>query len=111
MQRRDRGSTACANRRGAVAHAVGCRHAICTPYSGSDAVELKPDPKKPALGIDPRVETGFGKRSCSNKEVERDDDSKKNHPALAICFATSYHDPHPGSSVVEVRFCADRANP
>src|SRR6516225_8744849 len=24
----------------------------------------------------------FGKRSCSNKEVERDDDSKKNHPAL-----------------------------
>src|SRR5262249_33996534 len=23
----------------------------------------------------------FGKRSCSNKEVERDDDSKKNHPA------------------------------
>jgi hypothetical protein len=25
----------------------------------------------------------FGKRSCSNKEVERDDDSKKNHPALA----------------------------
>src|SRR5262249_8866791 len=25
----------------------------------------------------------FGKRSCSNKELERDDDSKKNHPALA----------------------------
>ena len=24
----------------------------------------------------------FGKRSCSNKEVERDDDSKKNHPVL-----------------------------
>src|SRR3974390_35302 len=24
----------------------------------------------------------FGKRSCSNKEVEQDDDSKKNHPAL-----------------------------
>ena len=27
----------------------------------------------------------FGKRSCSNKkEVERDDDSKKNHPALFL---------------------------
>src|ERR1700680_2812857 len=25
----------------------------------------------------------FGKRSCSNNKVERDDDSKKNHPALA----------------------------
>src|SRR5262249_51095571 len=24
----------------------------------------------------------FGKRSCSNKELERDDDSRKNHPAL-----------------------------
>jgi hypothetical protein len=24
----------------------------------------------------------FGKGSCSNKGVERDDDSKKNHPAL-----------------------------
>ena len=24
----------------------------------------------------------FGKRSCSNKELERDDDSKKSHPAL-----------------------------
>src|SRR5262249_25681878 len=24
----------------------------------------------------------FGKRSCSNEEVERDDDSKNNHPAL-----------------------------
>src|SRR6516162_125674 len=26
----------------------------------------------------------FGKRSCSNKELERDDDSKKNYPALAF---------------------------
>src|SRR5215831_3405896 len=24
----------------------------------------------------------FGKRSCSNKELERDDDSKRHHPAL-----------------------------
>jgi hypothetical protein len=25
----------------------------------------------------------FGTRSCSNKELERDDDSKKNHPVPA----------------------------
>src|SRR5712671_2110991 len=25
---------------------------------------------------------GFPKRSCSNKKIERDDDSKKSHPAL-----------------------------
>jgi len=29
------------------------------------------------------VGTGFPKRSCSNKKLERDDDSKKSHPALA----------------------------
>jgi len=29
------------------------------------------------------VDTGFPKRSCSNKKIERDDDSKKSHPALA----------------------------
>jgi hypothetical protein len=29
------------------------------------------------------VDTGFRKRSCSNKKVERDDDSKKSHPVLA----------------------------
>jgi hypothetical protein len=28
------------------------------------------------------VGTGFPKRSCSNKQIERDDDSKKSHPAL-----------------------------
>jgi hypothetical protein len=27
------------------------------------------------------VGTGFPKRSCSNKKIERDDDSKKSHPA------------------------------
>src|ERR1700674_5084819 len=40
-------------------------------------------PKKPALGLDPRVGTGFRKRSCSNKRLGRDDDSKKSHRALA----------------------------
>ena len=34
----------------------------------------------------------FGKRSCSNKEVERDDDSKKNHPALAEAMAANAPD-------------------
>jgi hypothetical protein len=28
------------------------------------------------------VDTGFPKRSCSNKKIERDDDSKKSHHAL-----------------------------
>jgi hypothetical protein len=44
---------------------------------------LEHDPEKHALGLDPRVGTGFPKRSCSNKKIERDDDSKKSHPALA----------------------------
>jgi hypothetical protein len=39
-------------------------------------------PKMPALGLDPRVDTGFRKRSCSNNKIERDDDSKKSHHAL-----------------------------
>jgi hypothetical protein len=39
-------------------------------------------PKKPALGLDPRVGTGFRKRSCFNNKIERDDDSKKSHRAL-----------------------------
>src|SRR6266481_6417468 len=30
------------------------------------------------------VGTGFPKRSCSNKKIERDDDSKKSHPALGL---------------------------
>jgi hypothetical protein len=36
---------------------------------------LEHDPEK--------VGTGFPKRSCSNKKIERDDDSKKSHPARA----------------------------
>src|SRR3954471_21838180 len=30
-----------------------------------------------------KVRSGFRKRSCSNKNLERDADSRKNHPALA----------------------------
>jgi anaerobic selenocysteine-containing dehydrogenase len=37
-----------------------------------------------AIEHDPeKWEPVFGKRSCSNKKLERDDDSKKGHPALA----------------------------
>ena len=32
------------------------------------------DPEKLALGLDPRVATGFRKRSCSMNKLERDDD-------------------------------------
>src|SRR5262249_16358324 len=42
---------------------------------------LKLISKEPAPHL-MRVGTGFRKRSCSNKELERDDDSRKNHPAL-----------------------------
>jgi hypothetical protein len=35
---------------------------------------LEHDPEKHALGLDPRVVTGFPKRSCSNKKMERDDE-------------------------------------
>jgi hypothetical protein len=41
-------------------------------------------PKKLALGLDPRVDTGFRKRSCSNNKLERNDDSKKPCPALVV---------------------------
>jgi hypothetical protein len=33
------------------------------------AGRLEHDPEKHALGLDPRVETGFPKRSCSNKAM------------------------------------------
>src|SRR5713101_4908914 len=37
-----------------------------------------------ARALSGKVGTGFPKRSCSNKKIERDDDSKKSHPALAV---------------------------
>jgi hypothetical protein len=33
------------------------------------------------------VGTGFRKRSCSNNKLERDDDSKKSHPALGVTIS------------------------
>src|SRR5436853_2007713 len=46
-------------------------------FTGDGAVVsyLEHDPEK--------VGTGFPKRSCSNKKIERDDDSKKSHHALS----------------------------
>jgi hypothetical protein len=44
---------------------------------------LEHDPEKwvPVFPRDKRE--AFARRSCSNKNIERDDDSKKSHPALA----------------------------
>jgi hypothetical protein len=47
----------------------------CHLQNGQFVVTLEHDPEK--------WEPVFGKRSCSNKKLERDDDSKKSHPALA----------------------------
>jgi len=53
--------------------------------------DLAHDPEKHALGprpdgwvaVFPRDKReAFARRSCSNKKIERDDDSKKSHPAL-----------------------------
>src|SRR6202171_4154901 len=46
---------------------------------------LEHDPEKwvPVFPRDKRE--AFARRSCSNKKIERDDDSKKSHPALAPC--------------------------
>src|SRR6516164_6202143 len=46
-------------------------------------------PQTPTLYPSPACGGGkgggfFGNRSCSNKRIERDDDSKKNHPALGL---------------------------
>src|SRR6267142_716639 len=35
-------------------------------------------------GHDPMGGYRFSERSCSNKKIERDDDSKKSHPALGL---------------------------
>ena len=55
-----------------------------------DGVGLEHDPEKACPALDagwvpvfPRDKReAFARRSCSNKKIERDDDSKKSHPAL-----------------------------
>jgi hypothetical protein len=46
---------------------------------------LEHDPEK-WVAVFPSRQTrnAFARRSCSNKKIERDDDSKKSHPALSI---------------------------
>ena len=56
-----------------------------SPAAALPATELPAIGKAAAIEHDPeKVGTGFRKRSCSNKQIERDDDSKKNHPALVL---------------------------
>src|SRR5262249_18812650 len=43
---------------------------------------LEHDPEKACPGPDPGWVPVFGKRSCSTKKLERDDDSKRSYPAL-----------------------------
>src|SRR5262249_25880058 len=47
------------------------------------AFSPKHDPEKACPGLDPGWVPVFGKRSCSTNKLERDDDSKKSHPALS----------------------------
>src|SRR5215470_20223504 len=49
-------------------------------------------PKKLALGLDPRVDPGFRKRSCSSMNLERDDESKRSHHALGS--SVLFPEPH-----------------
>jgi BirA family transcriptional regulator, biotin operon repressor / biotin---[acetyl-CoA-carboxylase] ligase len=47
-----------------------------------ESVPLEHDPEKACPAPDAGWVSVFGQRSCSNSKVERDDDSKKSHPAL-----------------------------
>ena len=58
-----------------------------SPGAVSAGKRLEHDPEKwvPVFPLDKRE--AFARRSCSNKKIERDDDSKKSHPALADTLA------------------------
>ena len=57
-------------------------------------LRLEHDPEKHAPGLDPRVGTGFPSGQTRSvcpeimlkQKIERDDDSKKSHPALDVDF-------------------------
>jgi hypothetical protein len=60
--------------------------------------------RKPAPHLDSGVGTGFprdkrenafARRSCSNKEIERDDDSKKSHHAPVSRIRSSFESMRP----------------
>src|SRR5882672_4140823 len=50
---------------------------------GDDTTILEHDPEKWAPVFPRDKREAFARRSCSNKKIEQDDDSKKSHPALA----------------------------
>src|SRR5262249_14105841 len=60
---------------GTVARLRRNRRALRHGPRGPFQAQLKDDSRK--------VDTGFRKRSCSNNELKRDDDSQKSHHALA----------------------------
>ena len=59
---------------------------------GRDTLEHDPDKWVPIFPRDKRE--AFARRSCSNKKIERDDDSKKSHPALAVSSPGERREPH-----------------
>src|SRR5712691_2915761 len=72
--------------------AIHLRQATRLSRARTGSVVLEHDPEKHTLGprpdgwvpVFPRDKReAFARRSCSNKKIERDDDSKKSHPALA----------------------------
>src|SRR6266705_3854971 len=63
------------------AHRIGRAGNDCIFVGMSVALEHDPEKWIPVFPRDKRE--AFARRSCSNKKIEWDDDSKKSHPALA----------------------------
>src|SRR5205085_2871669 len=57
-------------------------------------IAFHPARKSPSEHDPEKCAAVFRKRSCSNKKVERDDDSKKSHPAAAVSSLAIW--PQPG---------------
>ena len=55
-------------------------HHLCEAGEIHENLEHDPEKWVPVFPRDKRE--AFARRSCSNKKIERDDDSKKSHPAL-----------------------------
>src|SRR5258708_2870904 len=56
------------------------RNHLCEAGEIHENLEHDPEKWVPVFPRDKRE--AFARRSCSNKKIERDDDSKKSHPAL-----------------------------
>ena len=83
-------------KRPSLSSQIGGRDAgSCFPLEGVSSApprrRTEPGPQGPGFfcrraanrACPAKVGTGFAKRTCSNNWIERDDDSKKSHPALA----------------------------